>query len=346
MSKSIKILASVCSAGVLLGCASAEKAGETKIVPLMKVKHSTESADAYYALGRYLHGSRRYDEARNAYEHALQLDPRHARAGNALAVLYAETGDLQRATEFMQKLTAENPDTAYLVGNLGYVLFLGGQYQAAQTELEKAVALDPQDGRAWHNLGSVMEKLGQPERARGMFSYARTAAIKDRAAADRPVLQNASPSMDGRREMSRVEIAQPAPGIYEVRIIGAMQEAPSLKSKETHSDALLDRVEISNGNGMNGMAKAMSRIVADGGLHVVRLTNQKHFQVRQSRIEYKNGHEDAARALATMLARPIRFVRRSGSLASVDIRLVLGRDMRDAKAARDRHPDRIRITEK
>jgi len=334
MNKPIKILASVCSAGVLLGCASAEKTGETKIVPLMEVKHSTESADAYYALGRYLHGSRRYDEARKAYQHALQLDPRYARAGNALAVLYAETGDLQRATEFMHKLIAENPDTAYLIGNLGYVLFLGGQYQAAQTELERAVALDPQDARAWHNLGSVMEKQGQAERARRMFAQARAArlgkAAPPEAGADAPSPLQSSAS-------GRTEIAHAGPGIYELRQAGTARETREAKGKETDlaadARARPARVEVSNGNGVNGLAKSVGMVIGGDGLKVVRLTNQKRFNVRASRIEYKSGYEHAARALAQALGQPVQL-EPGGALATADLRLVLGRDMRDANALR------------
>ena len=59
------------------------------------------------------------------------------------------------------------------------------------------------------------------------------------------------------------------------------------------------RLEISNGDGRQGLARLLSRQLRDPGLKVVRLTNEKGFGVRQTRVEYHAAFRAAwAEALA------------------------------------------------
>jgi hypothetical protein len=85
------------------------------------------------------------------------------------------------------------------------------------------------------------------------------------------------------------------------------------------------RLEISNGDGRQGLARLLSRQLRDPGLKVVRLTNEKGFGVRQTRVEY----QPAFRAAAERLARHVG----SGEPVEVDmaghadVRLVIGHDL-------------------
>ncbi|MFZ3286635.1 MAG: LytR C-terminal domain-containing protein, partial [Telluria sp.] len=84
-------------------------------------------------------------------------------------------------------------------------------------------------------------------------------------------------------------------------------------------------LEISNGNGVTGMAARLARKMGDPALRVVRLSNQKRFNVRQTRVEYQSEFRAAAQRLAE----------RFGTLAVVEVadcklvnmRLVIGRDL-------------------
>jgi hypothetical protein len=84
-------------------------------------------------------------------------------------------------------------------------------------------------------------------------------------------------------------------------------------------------LEISNGNGRLGMARQLSHQLRDSGLKVVRLTNEKKFDVRRTRIEYQPAFRAAAERLALRFGAG-RTVE-AGTSARADVRLVIGRDL-------------------
>jgi Tfp pilus assembly protein PilF len=95
------------------------------------------------------------------------------------------------------------------------------------------------------------------------------------------------------------------------------------------------RLEISNGNGVAGMAAALARTVAGDALQVVRLSNVRHFAVPSSRIEYQQPQEAAARVLAARLG--LRVVAQGEARGSAELRIVLGRDLLDPALLRQRY---------
>ncbi|HEU4852119.1 MAG TPA: LytR C-terminal domain-containing protein [Telluria sp.] len=97
-----------------------------------------------------------------------------AAAENRRATGLAEQADYAGAIAIWRRLTAAHtgPESAYLFRNLGYALFLNGEYDASLAALEKACLLDPLNARGWQHLGSALRKLGQPDRAELMFRQA------------------------------------------------------------------------------------------------------------------------------------------------------------------------------
>lgn len=94
---------------------------------------------------------------------------------NRRATELAERSDYAGAIAVWRELTAaarHEPEAAYLFRNLGYALFLNGDYGAALAALEKACLLDPLNARGWQHLGSALRKLGQEQRAALMFRQA------------------------------------------------------------------------------------------------------------------------------------------------------------------------------
>jgi hypothetical protein len=89
-------------------------------------------------------------------------------------------------------------------------------------------------------------------------------------------------------------------------------------------------LEISNGNGVKGMAAALGRSIDRSELRVVRLSNQRGFAVARTRIEFQQGHADAARKLAARFrtAPQLQVARVDGAA----IRLVIGHDLVQDKA--------------
>jgi len=57
-------------------------------------------------------------------------------------------------------------------------------------------------------------------------------------------------------------------------------------------------IEISNGNGVNGMARMIGNYLNENGIKVVRLTNASNFNHRETKIYYEKGYHEAANYLA------------------------------------------------
>ena len=93
------------------------------------------------------------------------------------------------------------------------------------------------------------------------------------------------------------------------------------------------KIEISNGVGINLLARRTAMRLASSGVVTARLTNQPRFDQARTEIQFAAGQEGAASALSALLPAAVKWVA-SGNLArNIQIRLVLGRDFGDDKTA-------------
>ncbi|MGJ9418412.1 tetratricopeptide repeat protein [Massilia sp. CMS3.1] len=342
----LKKISVVCAGALLLACADvARQPGAAPGV----------DADRTYDQGRQHHLAGRYDEAIAAYRTVLAATPRHVRARNALAAAFARRGDFAQAVPIWRTLTDEltpstGPEGAYLFANLGYAYLLGGDLHNAVAALEKACVLDPLDHRAWNNLGESLRRLGQDERAALMFRQADAlrehdfrgdyAAVGGTAvAAIKAAVTSAARPDTG---WAATEVRTAADGTLELLRLPAQgalaQSAPVPKPvppvppvPRARFDFVL--LEIRNGNGVTGMARSLSRKVMGDGLQVTRLSNEKGFQVRRTRIEHHADYRAAAERLAQRLSDrqtgrfdPAQIVQ-VDNCKPTDVRLILGQDL-------------------
>lgn len=335
-------LSVLCGGALLLACSTPPAGGDTRA--------AAPSADDSYQRGRSLHLERRHDEAIAAYQQALLLDAGHVNAGNGLAIAYAERREFARAIPIWRALTqgatmSSGPATAFLFGNLGHAYLLNGELEEAVVALEKACLLDPLNERAWQHLGQALQGLGQEERAQQMLRQASALREHD-LRADYALVKGERPAAivqalareqgavaDASREWALVEVARKGNGMFELRRVAApgarkaMAAAPlpPMPVPAPEGDpVLVAALEISNGNGRQGMARMLSRQLRDPGLKVVRLSNQKGFAVRQTRIEYRAAFRAVAERLAQRYEAGVPVPVDAGR---VDVRLVLGRDL-------------------
>lgn len=355
MNTKIKRLTTACAGALMLAaCADLGRLAAAEVRPVQPVT----SASEHYLIARSQHLARRFDAATASYTAALKSDPGHVNARNELATLYAEQGDFARAIPIWQQLTREaegkaGPETAFLFSNLGYAQFLSGAYDQALSALEKACLLDPLNHRAWKHLGSALDKLGQADRAQLMYKQADALAkhdVKaDYALAQQPVpdaigkAMKATPRADG--GWARTEVRQLANGTFELHRVpaaGAPQppdQAPEPAPAPTPQLAILPAtgssekalLEIRNGNGITGMARALSQQMDRDVLRVVRLSNQRLFDVQRTRVEYQPAFRDAAERLAERFGNAT--VVEVANVRSADMRLVIGRDLIGRKVA-------------
>jgi tetratricopeptide (TPR) repeat protein len=305
------------------------------------------SADDHYRRGRGLYLARRHAEAIAAYQAALRIDARHVDAGNGLAVVYAEQRDFARAIPIWRGLTegatmASGAAAGFLFSNLGYAYLLDGDDDAARVALEKACLLDPLNARAWQHLGEALQRLGQDERAGQMLRQAGALREHDLRAdyalvrGGQPEAIAQAPATAGRPdgEWASIEVASTGNGIYALRRVpAAVRTVPATQVPVRMDDkAQVATLEISNGNGRQGLARLLSRQLREPDVKVVRLTNQKKFNVRQTRVEYQPAFRDVAERLAQRVGArdPVRM----GTPGRADVRLVLGRDLPQQRIVR------------
>ena len=337
----LKNIAVLCAGALLLACADVARQPDAQPGP--DAEHSYDQGRAHHLAGRY-------DEAVQAYRAALVVDPHHVRARNALAAAFARQGDFAQAIPIWRELTREatlasGPGSAYLFANLGYAYLLGGDYAQAIVALEKACLLDPLNDRAWQNLGETLRRMGQEDRAELMFRQASAlrehdfrsdyaaaggsavAAIQAAVEAPRPdpewaetqVLTGADGSLTLRRIPSGRALAQQLPAGL----------PPSPPAPRGRLEPVL--LEIRNGNGVTGMARALSRQVGGDGLRVTRLSNEQGFGVRRTRIEHGADYRGAAERLAARFD-GVALVQ-VASTRPADLRLVIGQDFARGKIA-------------
>ena len=107
--------------------------------------------------------------ARELYGRALQIDPHQPLALRRLAWLEDDLGDLPAAIALLQKLIALQPTDARAWQDLGLCLRRSGQLQEASERFRRATELEPTYAPAFCNLGLVLEDLGdQPGAVRAL----------------------------------------------------------------------------------------------------------------------------------------------------------------------------------
>ncbi|UOD32424.1 tetratricopeptide repeat protein [Massilia violaceinigra] len=348
MRSTLKRTTLLIAGALLLACADPGR----RPAPASAPAAAPASAEDAYVTGRAAHLARRHDAALAAYRAALARDPAHLKARNGLATLYAERGDFARAIGLWQAMTeegegADGQASAFLFSNLGYAHFLHGQFEQALAALEKACLLDPLNERAWDHLGGALEKVGQHQRAQQMFRQAEALrahdfkadyAVAARAgvAAIDSAVKAGGQAPPQEPQWDRTEVRQDGSGVFVVQRVGAANgtAAPAQAALAPVAAAALAPaaqqagqalLEIRNGNGVTGMARSLAGTMDRNALRVVRLSNQKGFGVRHTRIEYQPEFREAAERLAQRFgaARVVAV----GELGRADVRLVIGRDL-------------------
>jgi len=208
----------------------------------------------------------------------------------------------------------------------------GGQLVTA---LERDCLSDPMDAAKWEALAAALHADGQRERALRMTEQAATLRAHDvrrdyallREKAAEPVPPVAGPLAS----MPRTQVRQLGAALVEVLRIApvAMKAMPRPQPMPVDvatgtTAAAPVRLEISNGNGINGAAARLARSLSVEGLKTVRLTNVKNFDVPVSRIEYQLDQQAMAESLSDRLGLPLKA--QSAKSPRADMRIVLGHD--------------------
>jgi tetratricopeptide (TPR) repeat protein len=105
------------------------------------------------------------DEAIDAYERALQLDPKHADAHLNLGRLLHEDAQLEAAEEHYRAALDDADDGATARFNLGVVLEDQGRPSEAREAYTGVLEVDPSYADAHYNLAGIYEREGRKDAA-------------------------------------------------------------------------------------------------------------------------------------------------------------------------------------
>jgi tetratricopeptide (TPR) repeat protein len=330
---------------VLGGCALYPSSSKQalNIKPVMEVKHAGDNPNAMYSLGRYYQGKVNYTEAIAAYEKALAADPAHVEAHNGLGVSYSLQGRHELALQHLRKAIELTPMAAHLHNNLGYVHLVQGQESEAAAAFEQALRLDPENRQARKSLVTVYERVGLHDKA-AMLAL----AIPAPAATSAVALGTPSAAMPASGTAATVEkqvmqqaadtrLVQVAPDVFEFRMTEAASMMAILTGKTSGNAAASQdsgnlysknvRMEISNGNGVRGMARLVSGFLQQGGFAKAGLTNQQPFQQKQTEIHYRSGNDVLAGQINRLMPKQVAMVESSSLRQDIQVRVLLGKDV-------------------
>jgi len=171
---------------------------------------------------------------------------------------------------------------------------------------------------------------GSPNMA--LLSEAPAAPARSHAERRAPQQLSVLPSDAAREVASHMELTKVAGNVYELKArvadepaaAPAFPAAPVIATVPQADKVRMARLEVSNGNGVAGMARRFRGVLGQMGFPVERLSNAKPFRQVATTIQYSPGFEKQAMSLQKALQGKVLLS--SQQLASSDVRLVLGRD--------------------
>lgn len=343
---------------IIDGCALYQSGNKPalSIKPVMDVKHAAGGSEAIsmYWLGRYHQGKVNYTEAIAAYEKALAVNPAHVEAHNGLGVSYSLQGRHELALQHLRKAIELLPLATHLRNNLGYAHLARGQENEAAAAFEQALRLDPENRQARSNLAAVYERVGLHDKAAMLImtrpessaAAAATSAIASglarrapsaRTLATVPAVTVEKQEMQHSIHSIGARLVQVTPNVFELRMTEADPKmairtgkitgkavAPQYSANLGSKDA---RIEVSNGNGVSGMAGQVSGFLQRSGFAKVRLTDRQPYQQAQTEIHYRPGNSVLAGQISQMMPNQAPMVESYNLRREVQARVLLGKDV-------------------
>ena len=129
-------------------------------------------ADLHVALGAWLAGQGRLEEAFGEYDRVLAARPGHPAARNNRAVALARSGRSDEAMAELERVVAEAPTYADAHNNLAAIAVFRKQWAVAERHARRTLELDDEIFEAWNNLGVALDEQGRPLEAVECFDRA------------------------------------------------------------------------------------------------------------------------------------------------------------------------------
>jgi|SRR5690606_10416582 len=160
----------ICLAGLLAGCMS----HTSGINPLSTAQGRDEARDAYIQLGIGYLQQGAAERAKGPLSKALEIDPNHAQAHAALALVFQNQMEPALADQHYRKALAARPTDARILNNYGTFLYEQKRYEQAYERYRQASedSLYGERSRVFENLGLTAQALKREEQAMEHFQRA------------------------------------------------------------------------------------------------------------------------------------------------------------------------------
>ncbi len=332
---------------------------------LANVRPSGGNAESHFLLGKYYQESGMHKQAINEFRKTIYINPQHLNALNGLGISYDLSGDHSRAIEAYQMALQLNPNLSYTHNNLGYSYLMQGNIDEAIASFKQALALDNNREIYHNNLGLAYFKKGERDLAlnemkstgdeakahymianllykEGDYNQAKeeyTAALRIN-----PEMKQAKTKIEAVENLVKItEPGQPESKVTKVvfkienpgETLIANQQTNIKKvvftvedSDRSQNDNPAGGIEISNGNGVNHMARDVADYLKENNLEVIRLTNAKYFNYLNSRLFCQKEFLSTAQEVNKMIPVPLKIQEvKKLDRPAIKVKLIIGKDL-------------------
>lgn len=129
----------------------------------------TTGPDAYVELGMMYLSLLRYDDARKAFNSAIEIEALNGFARAGLGSILAEEGKFDEAEEEFRIANRFEPGQPVFMANLAGLYDKKREYDKAKALAEQALAINDSCAPALNNLGLIMKHLGDMDKAIELF---------------------------------------------------------------------------------------------------------------------------------------------------------------------------------
>ncbi|MGB0132985.1 MAG: tetratricopeptide repeat protein [Dokdonella sp.] len=235
--------------------------------------------EAWASLGLLRMAAGQYKAAQSSLEQAMELDPRYEMAPMWLATVYGSTGRMDKKREVLLKAVEINPLEPVINVNLAELTFNGGDPEGALDQLQRVLAITPDNASLLRSVSSI-------ELVRGNYAAAIAAA----------------------RHALRTDPEGPANIHAMLRVLMQIEDFDAARSlamrlPEGSQDRATALQWIEFRRGGTELLPAMVEVVADIATHPFSVSNRETLSLA-GMVQLRAGHPELAADLLSQAAGP------------------------------------------
>jgi tetratricopeptide (TPR) repeat protein len=128
-----------------------------------RIQKDPKDAGVHNLLGRVYMADKKFAEAEDSFQKAMDLNPNWPQPYENMASLYIMQGQRTKAIERFEALLKKQPDAVKAYLSLGLLYEMGQEYPKAIQAYEKALEKDPRFWTAANNLAFLLTEKGAGE---------------------------------------------------------------------------------------------------------------------------------------------------------------------------------------